>query len=75
MNYKFLCVLGWNNVAFSRYIPIKEGNTSFILDGQIFALFILAVVAAEMTVGVALIICIYRETNTLFSSDISNLKN
>ena len=65
-------------VAFSRYIPVEisaEGNTSFLLDGQIFALFIMAVVAAEMTVGVALIICVYRETKTLFSSDISNLQS
>ena len=65
-------------VAFSRYIPIElssESNTSFILDGQIFALFIMAVVAAETTVGVALIICVYRESKNLFSSDISNLQN
>lgn len=33
--------------------------------GQVMALFILAVAAAEVSVGLALIVCIYRQTGTV----------
>ena len=35
------------------------------LDGQVFALFILALAAAEVSIGLALIVCIYRQTSTV----------
>jgi len=35
------------------------------IEGQAAALFILAVAAAEVSVGLALIVCIYRQTGTL----------
>lgn len=35
------------------------------LDGHVAALFILAVAAAEVSLGLALIVCIYRQTSTL----------
>ena len=35
------------------------------MDGQAIALFIIAVAAAEVSVGLALIVCIYRRTGTM----------
>jgi NADH-quinone oxidoreductase subunit K len=35
------------------------------LDGQVAALFVLAVAAAEVSLGLALIVCIYRQTSTV----------
>lgn len=35
------------------------------LDGQAAALFILAIAAAEVSLGLALILCIYRQTSTV----------
>ena len=35
------------------------------LEGQVMALFILALAAAEVSVGLALIVCIYRQTSTV----------
>ena len=46
-------------VAFSRYI------TPSALTGQAFAIFIMVVAAAEVAVGLAIIISIYRSRETL----------
>ncbi len=46
-------------VAFSRYV------TPLALTGQIFATFVMAVAAAEAAVGIAIIITIYRNRETV----------
>lgn len=46
-------------VAFSRYI------TPAALTGQVFAMFVMAVAAAEAAVGIAIIITIYRNRETI----------
>ena len=55
-------------VAFSRYIvPI-------LLTGQVFAIFIIVVAAAEATVGLAIIIAIYRNRETIDATQINLMK-
>lgn len=49
-----------NLIAFWRYGLVPER-----LDGQVFALFVIAVAAAEAAVGLALIISIYRNRKTV----------
>jgi NAD(P)H-quinone oxidoreductase subunit 4L len=46
-------------VAFSRYV------TPEFLTGQVFAIFVMAVAAAEVAVGIAIIITIYRNRDTI----------
>jgi NADH:ubiquinone oxidoreductase subunit K len=46
-------------VAFSRYV------TPLMLTGQIFTIFVMAVAAAEAAVGIAIIITIYRNRETI----------
>lgn len=58
-----------NLVAFWRYGPHPER-----LDGQIFALFVIAVAAAEVAVGLALIISIYRNRRTVNLDKLDLLK-
>ncbi|MCL6472662.1 MAG: NADH-quinone oxidoreductase subunit NuoK [Firmicutes bacterium] len=48
-----------NLVAFSRYI------TPNVISGQMFALFIIAVAAAEVAVGLAIILTIYRNLHSV----------
>lgn len=36
-----------------------------LMEGQIFALFIIAAAAAEVSVGLALFVCLYRRTGSL----------
>lgn len=55
-------------VAFSRYI------TPTLLTGQVFTIFIIAVAAAEVTVGLAIIIAIYRHRETIDVSKIDLMK-
>ena len=55
-------------VAFSRFI------VPTLLTGQVFAIFIMVVAAAEAAVGLAIIIAIYRSRETIESTDINLMK-
>jgi NADH-quinone oxidoreductase subunit K len=57
-----------NLVAFWRYI------TPQAITGQAFAVLVFAVAAAEVSVGLALIISIYRRRNTVVADEIDMLK-
>lgn len=57
-----------NLVAFNRFVAPAAVN------GQIFALFVLAVAAAEAAVGLALIIAIYRTRDTVNLEDADLMK-
>jgi NADH-quinone oxidoreductase subunit K len=53
-------------IAFSRYL----GN----LDGQIFVFFVIVVAAAEAAVGLAVIIAMQRNRQTLSIDDLDSMK-
>jgi NADH-quinone oxidoreductase subunit K len=53
-------------VAFSRF----NGN----LDGQVFVFFIITVAAAEVAVGLALIVALYRKKQTAHVEDLRTMK-
>jgi NADH-quinone oxidoreductase subunit K len=53
-------------VAFSRY----NGK----LDGQLLVFFIITVAAAEVAVGLALIVALYRKRQTAHTEDLTYLK-
>ncbi|MFC2002601.1 NADH-quinone oxidoreductase subunit NuoK [Chloroflexota bacterium] len=55
-------------VAFSRYI------VPLLLTGQVFAIFIIVVAAAEATVGLAIIIAIYRSHETIDATEVNLMK-
>jgi len=55
-------------VAFSRYI------VPLLLTGQVFAIFIIVVAAAEAAVGLAIIIAIYRNRETIDATEIDLMK-
>jgi len=55
-------------VAFSRYI------VPLLLTGQVFAIFIIVVAAAEAAVGLAIIIAIYRNRETIDATQIDLMK-
>ncbi len=54
-------------VAFSRF--------NGILDGDIFVFFILTVAAAEVAVGLAIIVALYRRRQTVQVDELNSLKN
>ena len=53
-------------VAFSRYLDN--------LGGQVFVFFVMVVAAAEVTVGLAIIVALYRNWGTIFIDKIHLLK-
>lgn len=55
-------------VAFSTYIVPS------LLTGQVFAIFIIVVAAAEVSVGLAIILAIYRGLVTIDTKDINLMK-
>jgi NADH:ubiquinone oxidoreductase subunit K len=57
-----------NLVAFWRY------NQPEAISGQVFAVIVFAVAAAEASVGLALIISIYRRRNSVVAEDMNLMK-
>ena len=58
-----------NLLAFWRY-----GNAVEALEGQMFAIFVIAVAAAEVAVGLALVISVYRGRRTVNLDELDTLK-
>jgi len=61
-----LLAVNINLVAFSRYL----GD----LVGQVFALFILTVAAAEAAIGLAILVVYYRNRGDIYVDDINMMK-
>ena len=56
-------------VAFSRFSSKPDD-----LDGQVFVFFVITVAAAEVAVGLALIVALYRRRQTAHVEDLTMLK-
>ena len=71
-------------VALSRYVtPASLAESSqgaaddmaqFVLTGQIFAVFIITVAAAEVALGLAIVIAIYRRAQSVFVTDVNLMR-
>ncbi len=57
-----------NLVAFWRYLTPEK------IDGQVFAVMVFAVAAAEVAVGLALVISVYRRREIVAADEINLLK-
>lgn len=57
-----------NLVSFWRYSDV------FSMSGQVFAIIVFAVAAAEVSVGLALVISVYRRRNTVIADELDMLK-
>jgi NADH:ubiquinone oxidoreductase subunit K len=60
-------------VAVGRYQPAPPGGP-FNLGGQVFALFVITVAAAEAAVALAIILAIYRTRKTVSIDDLNLMK-
>ncbi|MFK7956226.1 MAG: NADH-quinone oxidoreductase subunit NuoK [Lysobacterales bacterium] len=61
-----LLSVNMNFVAFSRFL----GNT----DGQVFVFFILTVAAAEAAIGLAILVVLFRNRETINVEELDSLK-
>ena len=66
-------------VAFSRFIlplPLSPDRLAqAALTGQVFAIFIIVVAAAEIALGLALVIAIFRHRGTIDVTEVNLLRN
>src|SRR5215475_3821247 len=65
-------------VAFSKMhaaTAIGQASPSVVSDAQIFVFFIMVVAAAEVSVGLAIIVMLYRNTHSVDVNFLNRLKN
>ncbi len=63
-----------NLVAFWRYLDLARPFPSASMSGQVFAVIVFAVAAAEVAVGLALILSVYRRRKSVIADDINLMK-
>ena len=61
-----LLAVNFNFVAFSRFLGI--------LDGQVFVFFILTVAAAEAAIGLAILVVLFRERQSINVEDLDTMR-
>lgn len=61
-----LLAVNMNFVAFSRFMGL--------MDGQVFVFFILTVAAAEAAIGLAILVVLFRNRQSIAVGDIADLK-
>jgi NADH:ubiquinone oxidoreductase subunit K len=61
-----------NFIAFSRYLQ-ETGNMNAVA-GQVFAVFVIVVAAAEAAIGLGIVIALYRNKETIWVDEIAILK-
>ncbi|MBI1389579.1 MAG: NADH-quinone oxidoreductase subunit NuoK [bacterium] len=58
-----------NFVAFNRYMPDSA------LSGNVFAIFVIILAAAEAVVALAIVLAVYQQFSTIHMDEISNMKH
>jgi len=61
-----------NFIAFSRYLQDTGGMNA--IAGQVFAVFVIVVAAAEAAIGLGIVIALYRNKETIWVDEIDILK-
>lgn len=62
-------------VAFSKTHVATTGAPLAGIDGQLFVFFVMVVAAAEVSVGLAIIVMLYRNTHSVDVDFLNRLKN
>jgi len=63
-----LCSVNINLAAFANYSDINN------IQGQVFAVFVMAIAAAEAALGLAILLSLYRNKPTVDTEEITELK-
>ena len=68
----FLCIELMLNAVNLTFITFSQGARAY--DGQIFAFFVMTVAAAEVAVGLGIIVAIFRERHNIDVDEVSLLR-
>lgn len=61
-------------VAFANYLYSSPGSPVVSSEGQIFVFFVMAVAAAEVAIGLAIIIAVYRNKDTVNIDEVNTMR-
>lgn len=67
-------MLNAGNLAFVTFAKMFEANQVALHNGQIFVFFVMTVAAAEVAVGLALIVLIFRKKQSIDLDQMNTLK-
>jgi len=62
------------NAANVNFVAFQRFNPSPLLTGQVFALFVIVLAAAEATIALAIVLAIYMNVKSIDVSQASSLK-
>ena len=69
-----ICIELMLNAVNINFVAFASFNDGLLVNGMVFALFITAISAAQVAVGIALLICIFRHNHSVNSEKIGELK-
>ncbi len=69
-----MCLELMFNAANIAFVALTRTVAPQLLTGQVFALFVITVAAAEVAVGLAIVLAIYRQRRTIDATEIDLLK-
>jgi NADH-quinone oxidoreductase subunit K len=67
-------MLNAGNLAFVTFAKMHAANLAAVHNGQIFVFFVMTVAAAEVAVGLALIVLIFRKKQSIDLDQLTHLK-
>jgi NADH-quinone oxidoreductase subunit K len=75
LNAVNLLLIAFSKMHHAAYLANAASVPSNGSDGQLFVFFIMVVAAAEVTVGLAIIVMLYRNTHSVDVNFLNRLKN
>ncbi len=69
-----MCLELMFNAANIAFVALTRAVAPQVLTGQVFALFVITVAAAEVAVGLAIVLAVYRQRRTIDATEIDLLK-
>lgn len=74
LNAVNLLLVAFSKMHYGAAVPVNAATTAGI-DGQMFVFFIMVVAAAEVSVGLAIIVMMYRNVHSVDINFLNRLKN
>jgi NADH-quinone oxidoreductase subunit K len=75
LNAVNLLLVAFSKMHYQRAMEAGVLNTTAGIDGQLFVFFIMVVAAAEVTVGLAIIVMLFRNTHSVDINFLNRLKH
>lgn len=75
LNAVNLLLVAFSKLHYQRGLVLDAANTSGGIEAQLFVFFIMVVAAAEVSVGLAIIVLMYRNVHNVDINFLNRLKN